>query len=111
MPPAIKRVVVRYADGTRAFCDSPAEWEQSSDHGVVLVQVLYDKTRKGKYLQELLAGHDYYWERDSEYFGGSAKVMPTDVPEQSIKHGVWVRDPEFQRLYNEACEGVAIETE
>jgi hypothetical protein len=102
----ILRVEVWYADGSRSSAVSSAKWRRLPD-GVVLAIVLYDLVRRGKYLQDVLAGHEWYWWHGGRVDNTRAGDIPRDCAPSAIKKGAQVPDEVFTCLYNEACEGVS----
>jgi hypothetical protein len=101
----ILRVEVWY-DGSKRTVQTIEEWRDLPD-GIVLAQVLYDFSRKGKYLQDVLAGYDWYWWHGDKIDCTRATDVPATCRASEIKSGALVSDSGFLRAYNEACEGVS----
>jgi hypothetical protein len=107
-PIPFRRGVIWYPRWVRRSFVTVQQFEQLPS-GVVLLQLLYDKPYKGKWMQEVLRSADYYYEHGGDYHNSNARYVPREVPETRIKEGVFVDDPEFIMMYNEACNGVKVE--
>ena len=103
-PIPIIKVITYYADGRKAIAYTSDEWELLPREGIQVVQVLYRRLHKRKYLQDVIAGENYYWFYKGHYYGGNASQIPEEV--MDIKNGSWVDDETYLKLYNEALEGV-----
>lgn len=103
----VRCAIIWYADDSKLACFTDDEWRAAETDGVVLVQVLYDYVLKGKWLQEILHGFDYYWLRDGSYFTGNARHLPPGTPPELVKRGKQVLDRQFHVVFhNAAHEGV-----
>ena len=102
------RGIVWYTDGSKQTFSNVGEFEHLPERNVVLLQLLYNKPHKGKWMQEVLRGYDYYFEYRGDYHNRNARDIPKEVPETRIKYGATVDDPVFQSMYNQACDGVSI---
>jgi len=102
------RFVVWYSDEMREEGVTTDDWRACRSDGVVLVQLLYHKAHKGKHVQQVLAGHDYYWRHHGHFHAGNATRMPDNVNEKDLKSGKFVADDVYHRMYNAACEGVHV---
>lgn len=92
-----------------------AGWRAMTKTDVVLVQVLYNKQYKGKYLQEVLADDwntgevCWWWKNDAhEYECGQDGDVPPEVNrQQDVKTQGAATLATIIDLYNQAHEGVA----
>jgi hypothetical protein len=103
----ILRVEVWYADGSRRAAADFSSWCELPDD-VVLVQVLYAYVYKDKYLQDVLAGHDWFWWHGDRIDNTRAGDVPRGCYSSALKRGVQVPDDTYLRIYNEASEGVIV---
>jgi hypothetical protein len=103
-PIPIMKVIVYYAGGSTLSATTPEEWAELPEDSVQILQVLYRRLYKRKYLQDVIAGENYYWYYAGHYYGGNASQIPQEA--QHIKTGSWVSDEQYLKLYNEALSGV-----
>ena len=104
VPIPVIRVIVYYADGSKGVALTPEEWAKLPSENVQVVQVLYRYLHKRKYLQDVIAGENYYWFYAGHYYGGNAGDIPQGI--NHVKLGSWVSDEQYLKLYNEALEGI-----
>lgn len=107
----VARLSVWYPDMRIQIGPSVEEWIAIPD-GIQIVRILYDKERKGRYLQEMLPRHrtggcDYFWRHpDAEVWENSrAREIPADLDPRYIKAGSEIGRAAWIALYNEALQG------
>ena len=100
-------LILWYADGAcRRIAPTVEAWSEAPDEGVQIAQVLYAYEYKGKHLQDVLAGFDFFWWHAGVYANTRAPDVPADCPNNCVKQGRTIQREEFIKLYNEAHEGV-----
>ena len=119
--PFAKGVVGDWTAGAGHWKDEDATatqagWRAMTKPDVVLVQVLYDKAYKGKYLQEVIVPPGvwgtgdsvWWWKNDAhEYETGASADKPPEVNQQDVKTEGTATEATRIALYNQAHEGVA----
>jgi hypothetical protein len=98
---------IAYTGGRIIHGETRADWNGAPQDGVLVVRQPVDRTYvtpNGRvHFVIIVASVDYYWlDKGGTICGGSAKEIPVNLDERSVKRGAWAERREFTKAYNKA---------
>ncbi len=98
-----------YVNGYSIRGQTLEDWLKMPDEGILVITEVYDRYygHPRKYCGKRHAYTDYYWmNENNEIDCGAAKNIPDNV---FIKHGKYVDNETWDRIYNLACIDKVVE--